>query len=236
VDDFSHDWDDLNKLVKIYACRGSIEVRLIRLEVNSGAGHARNIGFQNSTGRFVSFLDADDAWCAVKIANVTTVFNINPDVDIIFHDYAEMQKNIPIIGSNFLAFDYVGCEYYLRRNIHPPTVSINRVKFYDFSFFEHRRYSEDFATFYYLMSIGKIFVKINKSLAYGYKSAIGEAGLSADVYSMHSGYLDACFWLLSNIKGKATYYLYLIILLEYIKYPMRRFKLLLRRLSKNLAV
>lgn len=35
---------------------------LIKAEKNGGAGYARNLSLERATGRFITFLDADDVW------------------------------------------------------------------------------------------------------------------------------------------------------------------------------
>src|SRR5690606_20006770 len=37
-------------------------IKLIIADKNGGAGHARNLSLQQATGRFITFLDADDFW------------------------------------------------------------------------------------------------------------------------------------------------------------------------------
>lgn len=46
--------------VEVVRALGRGDVRLIELDTNHGAGYARNIGFQQATGRYVIFFDADD--------------------------------------------------------------------------------------------------------------------------------------------------------------------------------
>ncbi|MBQ1928190.1 MAG: glycosyltransferase family 2 protein [Clostridia bacterium] len=43
-------------------------VKLIRQEQNGGAALARNRALENSTGRFIAYLDADDIWMPEKLA------------------------------------------------------------------------------------------------------------------------------------------------------------------------
>ncbi|HGE6134581.1 TPA: glycosyltransferase family 2 protein [Vibrio cholerae] len=42
-------------------------IKLIKLNVNSGAAVARNIAIENSRGRYISFLDGDDIWLPSKL-------------------------------------------------------------------------------------------------------------------------------------------------------------------------
>jgi glycosyltransferase involved in cell wall biosynthesis len=42
-------------------------LRLIRLPVNRGVGHARNVGIQAASGELIAFLDSDDEWLPGKL-------------------------------------------------------------------------------------------------------------------------------------------------------------------------
>lgn len=47
-------------------------LRLIRLPVNKGVGHARNVGIQAARGGLIAFLDSDDEWLPHKLERQVT--------------------------------------------------------------------------------------------------------------------------------------------------------------------
>lgn len=62
VDDCS--CDNSVNIIKEYI---SDRIKLIELKQNSGPAIARNVGIDNSKGRFIAFLDADDLWVKDKL-------------------------------------------------------------------------------------------------------------------------------------------------------------------------
>lgn len=64
VDDCSV--DDSRERIEAF-CRRDERIRLIAKERNQGAALARNTGVQNSKGRYIAFLDADDVWLPGKL-------------------------------------------------------------------------------------------------------------------------------------------------------------------------
>ncbi|UVC11660.1 glycosyltransferase family 2 protein [Rhizobium sp. TH2] len=48
---------------------GDARVRVIRLAQNSGGAHARNVGIEAATGKYVALLDSDDWWHPTKLAS-----------------------------------------------------------------------------------------------------------------------------------------------------------------------
>ena len=53
---------------------------------NQGQSVARNLGLANSRGRFICFLDSDNAWLPDKLKRQISVMQKNPDVDIVYGD------------------------------------------------------------------------------------------------------------------------------------------------------
>ena len=64
VDDCST--DDTLKIAAVLTDEDS-RVRLLSTDTNSGAGVARNVGIDQSRGRFIAFIDSDDEWLAAKL-------------------------------------------------------------------------------------------------------------------------------------------------------------------------
>ena len=51
----------LSKRVKPLVSSGKLKAKVIHLETNSGgAGKPRNVGIENSTGKYIAFIDSDD--------------------------------------------------------------------------------------------------------------------------------------------------------------------------------
>ncbi|WP_312322940.1 glycosyltransferase family 2 protein, partial [Soonwooa sp.] len=51
-----------DKTTEIIEQHKDSRIILIKAEKNGGAGHARNLSLEKASGRFITFLDADDFW------------------------------------------------------------------------------------------------------------------------------------------------------------------------------
>lgn len=58
---------------------GDSRVRVIRHEVNRGASAARNTGIRSARGRYIAFLDSDDAWLPGKLSAQVAVLESGPN-------------------------------------------------------------------------------------------------------------------------------------------------------------
>ena len=57
-----------------------------------GQPRAKNLGISLSRGRFVAFLDADDAWESTKLEKQLAVFSAKPDVGVVFCNRSLMDE------------------------------------------------------------------------------------------------------------------------------------------------
>ncbi len=78
VDDCSND-----KTGEIISKINDVRLRYIRLEKNSGANYARNIGIFEANGEYVAFQDSDDVWRKEKLERELE-YLVENDCDVVF--------------------------------------------------------------------------------------------------------------------------------------------------------
>jgi len=54
---------------------------------NRGVASARNVGMKASTGKYITFLDADDYFHPQKLELLLLLFNKNPNIDVVGHSF-----------------------------------------------------------------------------------------------------------------------------------------------------
>jgi hypothetical protein len=83
VDDGST--DDTDALLSGYAASLGRRLIVIR-QAHGGASAARNAGIDRTTGRYVAFLDSDDAFLPQKLARQVALFERRPELGLVFSD------------------------------------------------------------------------------------------------------------------------------------------------------
>jgi len=68
-------------------------IKLIIAKKNGGAGHARNLSLQQASGRFITFLDADDFW-EPNFLEEMVGFMKRENVEIAYSNYARCDENL----------------------------------------------------------------------------------------------------------------------------------------------
>lgn len=66
---------------------------LTRAEKNGGAGHARNLSLEKASGRYITFLDADDFW-EPNFLEETVAFMKSENAELAYSNYARCDENL----------------------------------------------------------------------------------------------------------------------------------------------
>lgn len=79
--------------VEILKQQNDPRIKVFKTEKNGGAGHARNISLQNATGRFITFLDADDFWEPDFLQEMVGFMKQN-NAELAYSNYARCDENL----------------------------------------------------------------------------------------------------------------------------------------------
>ncbi|MGK4567639.1 glycosyltransferase family 2 protein [Flavobacterium sp. 3HN19-14] len=78
------------------------KIRIIRHEKNKGLSASRNTGIQNSTSKYLCFLDADDAWQPEYLAKIYSLIQQFPEARLFATNYAEKYQNQSVLPASSL--------------------------------------------------------------------------------------------------------------------------------------
>lgn len=77
-------------------------IKLILSDTNAGAGHARNLSLQKASGRFITFLDADDFWEPNFLEEMVS-FMKKDKAELAYSNYARCDENLNPLIEDFKA-------------------------------------------------------------------------------------------------------------------------------------
>lgn len=190
VDDCSQDatLEVIYQLIKQYP---SGWIKVVPLKANVGAGSARNAGWAIANQPYIAFLDADDVWYPEKLSLQYTIMHNHPEVAMSAHacvwpnaisirvDVSKMPKIKKIKPVEMLS----------KNRFSTPTVMLrNEIPL---RFGDGKRYGEDYDLWLQIAFSGLIVFYIDAPLAELHKMPYGEAGLSAKLWAMEQGELEA---------------------------------------------
>lgn len=202
----------------VYTLSQLYTIKLIKQE-NKGPSSARNLGIENSNGKFIAFLDSDDYWMNDKISKQLKVFFNNKKIGIVATRVENKKYHSKLEGITYKKFLFSIRGF----NINTPTVMIKREVVKEVGYFnESMKYSED-AEYWFRILEKYDGIMINENLVYcgNGKKMFGEAGLSRNLNNMHQGIKLNYKNLLNEKKIKKYEYIYIYILAE-LKYIRRR--------------
>lgn len=138
-------------------------IKIIDLEKNAGVCHARNVGIEASTGRYISFLDSDDVWLKTKLEEQIK-FMIEKDAKISCTGYNRVDENDRNIG--YVDVDEKICYEDMLKNNQVGCLTL----IYDKKYFGKREFkeidkNEDYLLWLELIKEAKYIYGLNKRLA-----------------------------------------------------------------------
>jgi glycosyltransferase involved in cell wall biosynthesis len=117
---------------------------LYHYQTQSGAATARNFGIELAQGSFLAFLDADDFWIEDKLTRQMTVFDNEPDLDIVFGHVQNFHS--PELDKAVKHKIY--CPPELMPGYHPGTMLVKREAFERVGCFETHLKMGEFISWY----------------------------------------------------------------------------------------
>jgi glycosyltransferase involved in cell wall biosynthesis len=194
IDDASGD-STLALLADLQREFGEHWLKVISLDSNCGPASARNTGWEAASGKYVAFLDDDDAWHPRKIEIQHAFMEAHADVEISGHDHRRLEEDdcldTPLGRKGYRMISYGAL--LMSNPFITPSVMIRRDIPQRFQ--AGKRYMEDHLLWAEVASRGGRIAFINEVLAFTFKAPLGGSGLSARIWEMRKAEL-ANYWAL----------------------------------------
>ena len=81
-------------------------IHLISLSKNVGAAEARNLALENSSGRFITFLDSDDVWLP-HFLETAHGFLVENKEELVYASYKRHDEELKPLLEDFIAEDHI---------------------------------------------------------------------------------------------------------------------------------
>jgi glycosyltransferase involved in cell wall biosynthesis len=194
IDDASGD-GTLRILTDLQHEFGERWVKIIALDRNSGPAGARNAGWEAASGKYIAFLDADDAWHPRKTEIQHAFMEAHPEVALCGHGHRRLSDgdslNTPLLRPGFRGVS-LGTLLLSNRFV-TPSVMVRRE--IPLRFRPDKRHMEDHLLWIEIAAEGRPVARLNEVLAFTFKAPVGVSGLSASAWEMRKAEL-ANYWTL----------------------------------------
>jgi len=176
----------LNEMVKNF--KGWISI--INCPSNVGAASARNLGWEKSKQKYITFLDADDTWHPKKLMIQCNYMEANPDVGLTgcLYSWVHKDKFEKSVDDFFQVLNISPNMLLFKNYFSTPSVMLRRSL--NVRFPKGQRYSEDYYLWQHLAFSGVKMRRIELSLVVLHKAPFGAAGLSSHLWQMEKNELN----------------------------------------------
>lgn len=228
------DSGDLSEVIKIQDILKSFTYPRERVKFyfnnkNMGPSYTRNRGIEESTSKYIAFLDSDDIWHPAKIEIQYSIMEKSGS-KLSGHQFDHTSNGNLDDVSNIIKTRIIKRQELLLHNpFSTPTVMAIREDFIKFP--ENIKFGEDYYCWIANYSPGD-FTFIKCTLAGGFKASYGAAGLSQNILAMSQGVKTAfCLLLREGHISRFEYFTALAI--ESMKYLNRKTVIRARKLREK---
>lgn len=191
VDDFSNDagktLSSLDRLRQVYQ---ETNIKILRLDKNSGPGSARNAGWEESSQPYLAFLDADDSWHPKKLEIHYQWMSAHPNVVLSGHLSVKIAVGdaMPELSKKLVARSVNRCGLLFSNCF--PTRSVMLKREVSYRFIPEKRYAEDYLLWLTIVFSGQSAWLLNMPMACSFKEEFGDGGLTGNLWKTQQGVLD----------------------------------------------
>lgn len=183
--------DDTLKVLERYVNKNQdFNFRIFDLKENRGVSFCRNLGWDNTNGDYVAFLDSDDYWNKNKLEVIVNAIKLS-DADLIGHNYNEKYLSLKeyFIFNPRILQEISFYKLLLRNKFQTSCVILK--KSLKERFDESISHSEDYELFLRLSAKKYNVYFYNESLTYLGRPQLSKGGLSEKKIKMRIGEIKA---------------------------------------------